>query len=138
MNGFAIDVLQTIGAHMNRAEAQEFAANWIRAWNRKDVDAVLSHYVENAKFVSPKAAAFVGNAIVDGKIALAQYWHTAAKKIETIEFKLDHIVWDSAANELVVFYEANLNGVRSRACERMTFDASGRQLSGEALYGAAV
>lgn len=123
---------------MNRFEANEFALNWIRAWNRKDVNAVLEHYAEDARFVSPKAANFVGNPIVKGKEALSRYWQLAAKKIEKIEFTLDHIVWDSAANELVIFYEANLNGVCSRACEAMKFDSSGKQVSGEAMYGASI
>jgi hypothetical protein len=35
-----------------------------------------------------------------------------------------------------VVYEANLNGERKRACEIMRFDESGRQIRGEALYGA--
>ena len=123
---------------MNRVEANEFAANWISAWNRKDVSAVLEHYVEDAKFVSPKAARFVGNPIVEGKKALAKYWSLAAKQIEKIEFTLDHVVWDAATNELVIFYEANLNGACSRACEAMKFDSSGRQISGEAMYGASI
>ena len=33
---------------MNRIDANAFATNWIRAWNKKDVDAVLEHYVEDA------------------------------------------------------------------------------------------
>jgi ketosteroid isomerase-like protein len=127
-----------IGARMNRNEANEFAAMWISAWNRKDVNAVLAHYVEDAKFVSPKAATFVGNSLVEGKEALSRYWQLAAKNIEKIEFTLDHIVWDSVSNELVIFYEANLNGVRTRASEVMKFDPSGRQVSGEAMYGASI
>ena len=70
---------------MNRIEVNAFAANWIRAWNKKDVDAVLEHYVEDAKFISPKAATFVGSPVIDGKKALSDYWHLAAKKIEKIE-----------------------------------------------------
>ncbi|MGB8576664.1 MAG: nuclear transport factor 2 family protein [Pseudolabrys sp.] len=123
---------------MNRCEANEFALNWIRAWNRKDVNGVLEHYTEDAKFVSPKAATFVGNPIVEGKKALSRYWQLAAIKIEKIEFTLDHIVWDSASNELVIFYEANLNGVCSRACETMKFDSFGKQVSGEEMYGASI
>ena len=123
---------------MTRNDALQFARNWVDAWNRKDVNAVLSHYVEDAIFVSPKAANFVGNSMVRGKQALANYWQLAAKKIDKIEFTLDRIAWDSTAKELVVFYEADLNGVRSRAAEAMTFDAAGRQLSGEALYGAPI
>ncbi len=123
---------------MNRIEANEFAAKWISAWNRKDVNAVLEHYVENAKFVSPKAATFVGSSVVEGKLALSRYWQLAAKQIEKIEFTLDHIVWDSDSNELVIFYEANLNGVCTRACEVMKFDSFGKQVSGEAMYGASI
>jgi steroid delta-isomerase len=123
---------------MNRLEANEFAANWVSAWNRKDVNAVLEHYVEDARFISPKAATFVGKPVVEGKTALSQYWQLAARTIAKIEFTLDHIVWDSESNELVIFYEANLNGVCSRACEMMKFDSSGRQVSGEAMYGAPI
>ena len=122
---------------MNRIDAKRFAERWISNWNSKDVDAVLAHYVDNATFISPKAAGLVGNAVLNGKDALALYWRTAAAKI-TIHFTLDRIVWDGEANELVVFYEANLNGVRTRTCETMRFDRTGRQLSGEALYGAAI
>ena len=123
---------------MTRNDALQFARNWIDAWNRKDVSAVLAHYVDDAMFVSPKAANFVGNPVVRGKQALANYWQLAAKKIDKIEFTIDRIAWDPTANEPVVFYEANLNGVRCRAAEAMTFDAAGRQLSGEALYGAPI
>jgi ketosteroid isomerase-like protein len=123
---------------MNRIEAHEFAANWIRAWNRRDVNAVLEHYVDDVRFVSPKATTFVGHPVVEGKEALSQYWRLALKKIEKLEFELDHIVWDSESSQLVVFYEANLNGVCSRACEAMRFDSSGRVVSGEAMYGAPI
>jgi hypothetical protein len=40
--------------------------------------------------------------------------------------------------ELNVIYEANLNGERKRACEIMQFDTVGRQVRGEALYGAII
>ena len=63
---------------------------------------MLEHYVEDAKFISPQAATFVGNPVIEGKKALSKYWHLAAKKIEKIEFKLDHIVWDSDSNDLII------------------------------------
>ena len=123
---------------MNRIDAHTFATSWIKAWNRKDLDAVLEHYVDDAKFISPKATTFVGTPVIKGKKGLSEYWHLAAKKIGKLEFKLDHILWDSDSNELVIFYEANLNGVCSRACEAMKFDSAGRQISGEAMYGALI
>ena len=43
-----------------------------------------------------------------------------------------------SAVKLNVVYEANLNGERKRACEIMQFDTLGRQIKGEALYGAII
>jgi hypothetical protein len=59
-------------------------------------------------------------------------------KLLLLEFKLDHAAWDERRRELNVVYESNLNGERKRACEIMQFDTSGRQIGGEALYGAIV
>jgi steroid delta-isomerase len=115
-----------------------FAEEWIAAWNRRDVDAVLAHYVEDAQFVSPVARAVVGRAVLRDKQELAAYWRGALARIATLEFRLDHAAWDERRRELVVVYEANLNGERKRACEIMRFDAAGRQVGGEALYGAVI
>jgi hypothetical protein len=67
---------------------------------------------------------------------LEEYWRAALTRIPSLEFKLDHAAWDEKRRELNVVYEANLNGERKRACEIMQFDLSGRQIRGEALYGA--
>jgi hypothetical protein len=58
------------------------------------LEAVLAHFAPNARFISPRALAYTG--------------------------------------------DATLNGVTTRACELMRFDANGRQTWGEALYGAPV
>jgi SnoaL-like domain len=115
-----------------------FADDWVVAWNRRDVDAVLAHYAEEAQFVSPIARAVVGRPVQRNKQELADYWRGALARIATLEFRLDHAAWDERRRELVVVYEANLNGERKRACEIMRFDPAGRQVSGEALYGAVV
>jgi steroid delta-isomerase len=113
-----------------------FADEWVAAWNRRDVDAVLAHYAEDAQFVSPIASAVVGRPVLRDKQELAAYWRAGLARITTLEFRLDHAVWDERRRELVVVYEANLNGERKRSCEIMRFDAAGRQVGGEALYGA--
>jgi hypothetical protein len=115
-----------------------FAENWIAAWNRRAVDAVLAHYADDAQFVSPLARNFVGRPVLRDKTELAGYWRAALERIKTLEFTLDHAAWDERRRELNVVYEANLNGERKRACEIMQFDASGRQIRGEALYGAVI
>jgi steroid delta-isomerase len=115
-----------------------FAEEWIAAWNRRDVDAVLAHYADDAQFTSPVARAVVGRSVLRDRQELAAYWRGALARITTLEFRLDHAAWDERRRELVVVYEGNLNGERKRTCEIMRFDAAGRQVGGEALYGAVI
>lgn len=115
-----------------------FAEAWVAAWNRRDVDAVLTHYADDAQFVSPVAHNVVGRPVLRNKKEIEQYWRAALERIPSLEFKLDHASWDERRRELNVVYEATLNGERKRACELMQFDASGRQIGGEALYGAII
>jgi steroid delta-isomerase len=124
--------------HMTYQAMMAFAESWIAAWNRRDVEAVLAHYAEEAQFVSAVAGNLVGRPILRNKKELEDYWRTALARISTLEFKLDHAAWDERRLELNVIYEANLNGERKRACEIMQFDAAGRQVRGEALYGAII
>lgn len=128
-------------ARENHAEATRdammaFAEAWIDAWNRRDVDAVLSHFRNDAVFVSPVAARYVGSSRIEGKAALAAYWRAALDNLTTLAFTLDRATWDPVRRELNVIYEADLNGRRRRACELMIFDEHGGQTRGEAFYGA--
>ncbi len=115
-----------------------FAESWIAAWNCRDVEAVLAHYSDEARVVSPMASKLIGRPTLRNRKELEDYWRIALERISSLEFKLDHAAWDERRRELNVVYEANLNGERKRACEIMQFDASGRQISGEALYGAII
>ena len=121
---------------MTREQVQDFAPVWIAAWNRRDLEAVLALFTEAARFRSPKTAALTGNAELQGKPALRAYWQAALGGIGEIRFVLDCVVADPAAREMVVPYEGHVDGRRTRAAETMRFDAAGRQIEGEALYGA--
>ena len=121
---------------MTRDEALAFARAWVDAWNRRDVAAIMAHFAEDAVFTSPKAAVFAGEAFVRGKPALAAYWQRASAGIAELHFTLDRALWDPEARELLVLYDARIGGATRRACELMRFDADGRQVAGEALYGA--
>jgi ketosteroid isomerase-like protein len=122
---------------MNASEPQSFAARWIAAWNRRDFQAVLDHYVDALVFVSPIAATTTGNARIEGKAALAAYWSAALAKVASLRFTLDRAIWDDAQQTLVVVYVAELDARRMRAVEVMRFDGDGHAVSGEAMYGAA-
>jgi steroid delta-isomerase len=123
---------------MTHETMMRFAEDWIAAWNRRDVEAVLAHFTEEAQFMSPIARNVVGRALLRNKQELADYWRSGLARLTTLEFELDHAAWDERRRELVVVYAANLNGEKKRACEIMRFDAAGMQISGEAMYGAVI
>lgn len=123
---------------MNAEQARAFAERWTTDWSRLDVEAVLSHYVDDVIFVSPKAATLVGKSRIEGKQALRAYWMTAVQKIQSIQFTLDYVTWDGAQRILTVVYQANLGGTRTRAVEISRFDERDQIVAGEAFYGAAV
>jgi ketosteroid isomerase-like protein len=76
-----------------------FAENWIAAWNRRDVDAVLAHFADDAQFMSPVARNFVGRPVLRNKQELADYWRAALDRISILEFRLDHATWDERCRE---------------------------------------
>lgn len=112
------------------------AQAWIGAWNRKDLDAVMEHFTDDATFTSPRALELTGSAVIRGRDGLRAYWRIAMQRVDKFEFRLDRALWDDEARELVVVYTSVRDGAARRACEIMRFDADGRQYAGEALYGA--
>lgn len=75
---------------MSTPEAAAFAGEWCAAWNRGDVEAVLTHFHDDVVFTSPYAAEFVpGSAgIVHGKAALREFWRTAIKAVPDLHFDI--------------------------------------------------
>lgn len=121
---------------MTRDEALRFAERWIENWNKKDVEAILFHFAESARFTSPEAERLIGKATLANRSELGHYWREASQAIAVIQFRLDHAIWDPVLDELVVVYEAILDDATARAVEIMRFDERGYQIEGEALYGA--
>lgn len=40
---------------MRKEFAQQFAKEWVQAWNNHDIEAILSHYTEDFEIESPIA-----------------------------------------------------------------------------------
>lgn len=64
---------------MPTPEPQQFADDWVQAWNSHDVEAVLAHFHDDVVFSSPIAARVLPDSlgVVRGKEALRHYWTTA-------------------------------------------------------------
>jgi ketosteroid isomerase-like protein len=116
-----------------RIDARAFADRWISEWNRKDVEAVLSHFSESVNFTSPRAKATVGTSRVEGKSRLREYWTKAIDRIQMIHFTLDYVIRDGDRIGLV--YIAEIDGRRMRCVEFMVFGDDGLVREGEAMQG---
>ena len=124
---------------MHNFSPEEFAREWVAAWNRSDAEAVLAHYADNAVFVSPLAATVTGNPEVRGKDALRAYWTKALRsRPGPPQFSLESLVWDERTRALLVIYLSTESGRIVRKCELMHFGKDGCIQRGEGFGGAAV
>src|ERR1700730_9114204 len=114
---------------------EAFVTRWIDDWNQKNLESILSHYAAEVEFTSPKALQIAGTATLRDKEALRTYWTSALQRINDLHFALDHWLWDADRRELVIVYNARLNGVTTRACEMLRFGTDGLVHHGEAMYG---
>ena len=112
-----------------------YARRWIEAWNRRDIDAILEHFEDDVVFSSPRALQVVGTPAVQGKAALCEYWHTSQRRIASMQFTLQRVIWDPESSELSIIYDREVNGLRDRASEVLQFGESSRVVRGEAFYG---
>ncbi len=120
---------------MTREEAVRFAREWIDAWNRRDIETVLAHYVDDLTFTSPRALEVVGTPTVVGKAALRSYWTKALGRTRSLRFTLERVLWDPELRELAIVYSRDVDGKRGRASENHRLDAAGRVLGAEVFYG---
>ena len=120
---------------MHRTEAIEYARRWSEAWNRRDIDAVLEHFEEDVVFSSPRALQVVGVPTVRGKAALGDYWRASQRRIDSMRFTVQRVIWDPQSSELSIIYDREVNGQHDRASEVLYFGKSARVARGEAFYG---
>ena len=120
---------------MTRDEAASFAEVWTAAWNRRDIERVLSFFREDITFVSPTALAVVGTATIRGKAALRAYWTQAMSRIGSLTFTLERVVWDAGTRELAIVYLSHIDGKTKRVSENLVFDENGLVSGAEVFHG---
>jgi ketosteroid isomerase-like protein len=116
-----------------QADSRAFAEAWVSEWNRKDVEAMLTHFSDDVVFASPRAQAILGSYRVEGKTKLREYWTRAIGRVQTIHFVLDHVI--SEGDRIVIVYVAEIDGRRMRAAEFLKFGDDGLIHEGEAMHG---
>lgn len=123
-----------VGAKLTREQMVRHGEEWIDAWNRRDAEAVLAGFAQDAIFRSPMAARFAGTDQLEAKMQIRAYWQAALDRISHLHFRLISMVCDETAQTMVIHYEAELDASIMRACEIFQFGPGGK-VAGEALYG---
>jgi hypothetical protein len=110
--------------------AEDFARDWVDAWNAHDLERILAHYSDDFEMSSPIIAQLANepSGVLHGKPAIAAYWRTALGKVPNLHFELLTVL--AGANSVVIHYR----GHRGLAAEMFWFNADGKVVKAAAHY----
>lgn len=110
---------------------EHFAQDWIDAWNRHDLDAILSHYDDDIAFTSPFVIQIFGepSGTLRGKAALRDYFGKALSRFPDLKFELIREL--RGVDSVVLHYHSVKNLL---AAEVMTFGAGSKVVRVSAHY----
>lgn len=108
---------------MTEAEAQDFAQEWIEAWNSHDLERILGHYTDDVELTSPLVEMVLGpgRVTVRGKAALRSYWGKALARFPDLRFVLYRAY---AGSRSVVLHYQSVQALVGAEC--MELEADGR------------
>jgi len=118
---------------MRPPDVEQFATEWIEAWNRHDLDAILSHYADDVVFTSPFVVTLLGipDGTVRGKAALRTYFAKGLAAYPALHFESMRVL--SGVDSVVLYYRSVKD---LTAAEVMAFDDRGLIVRVQAHYTA--
>lgn len=113
-----------------REQAEQFAKDWIAAWNAHDLDAILDHYTDDFVFYSPVIIKLIGepSGQLQGKEQLRKYWKIALAIAPNLTFVAQHVL--VGAQSVTITYE----GIRGLVAEVFEFNDKGKVHRAAAHY----
>jgi hypothetical protein len=107
----------------------DFANEWIRAWNSHDLEQILSLYDEEVKFSSPLLAKINPDTggVIQGKRGLRSYWGRVLTLRPELWFKLIDALY--GVNRLVLQYQRFDGQI---CAESFVFDTCGKVIESHA------
>jgi ketosteroid isomerase-like protein len=111
--------------------AQNFANEWIAAWNAHNLDRILSHYTEDFEMSSPFITKTVNESsgMLQGKTAIAAYWQKALDKMPDLYFEFIDVLFN--VDSICIYYHSVLS---LRAVEWLWFNADQKVQKSMAHY----
>lgn len=108
-----------------------FAQEWLNAWNRHDMEAIMAHYAEDIIFYSPIIQKINNDpkGCIHGKTALQAYFSKALVAYPELHFELYHIL--EGVNSVVLYYKSVGNRLST---EMMVLDDTGKVKEVRAHY----
>ena len=110
--------------------ADDFAKEWIAAWNSHDLNRVLSHYADDFEMSSPLIATIAAepSCRLKGKKAVGAYWTKALELVPNLHFEL--LTTLVGAGSITISYR----GHRGMAAEVLIFGPDNKIAQGLAHY----
>ncbi len=112
-------------------QAQQFAREWVDAWNSHDLDRILSHYADDFQMTSPFIVTMMNEATgtIKGKEKVRAYWAQALERLPDLHFDLIEVL--ASVDSITIYYHAVLG---KRAAEVFFFDDNGKVRRAVAHY----
>jgi ketosteroid isomerase-like protein len=122
------------GRPSTEPEADEYAREWIAAWNSHDVDRVAAHYADTVEYESPFVARLSpGRTRLSGIDAVRDYIERAFERFPDLRFTGPSLV-ALGAGSVVIVYRSVAGLV---AAETLVLDERGRVSRAHCHYRAA-
>lgn len=116
---------------MNRQGAEQFAREWLEAWNAHDLQRVLAHYTDDFEMSSPVITQVTGDPLgrLQGKAAVGAYWAKALALFPALRF--EPICTLVGVNSVVIHYRG---ATGKRVAEAFSFNEAGLVYRAHAHY----
>jgi ketosteroid isomerase-like protein len=117
---------------ITREKAEEFAEEWIDAWNSHDLDMILSHYSNDFEMSSPRIVQIMNepSGTLKGKDNVRMYWEKSLRQSPDLRFELKEVL--VGAESLVIYYNNMTCG--KKAAEVFVFGSDGLVVKSMAHY----
>ncbi|PSL24315.1 nuclear transport factor 2 family protein [Dyadobacter jiangsuensis] len=109
--------------HLTEQVAQSFAEQWIDAWNRHDLTAIMALYSNEIRFYSPYIIKLGMNeeGVITRKDELEKYFGKALSIYTDLHFELRQVL--TGAGSVILYYKSVSDRM---AAEMMELDESGK------------
>ncbi len=125
-------VVELSGARpmIDSSQADHFAAEWVAAWNARDLDRILTHYASDFEMTSPNIVSRKEDAsgTLRGKEAVGRYWQRALDAQPELHFELEAAF--PGVRSITLVYRTGFR----RAAEVLEFDEQGLVIRGNVHY----